>query len=208
MKKRFLYLLLSAILISSCGAPVAKFVAPDYSKPRKIAILPTTNQTVDVKGSQVFRKILYRELKKKKYTKLLDISVVDSLLNEEGITDGGQLTTMGNEELFTVLNVDGLMFVELLVCGIRAMDLDAVNRVKANLKLYAPPDKLVWEDEREEKSETKKLSSGDILQIIIGQIFFEFIGKAIIGSAERALLEHECKLEMQKLIKKSLKTLP
>jgi hypothetical protein len=206
---RWLYLLLIICLIISCSGPVAKFTAPDYTKPNRIAILPTINQTVDVKGAEVFRNIFYYELLDKEYTELVDILIVDSLLNDQGITDGGQLETIDNQELFKELNVDGLIYIELLICSIAAMDYNAVGRVKANIKLYVPPEKLIWEDEREEKTTPSRVSStGDLLSDTIGQLLVEFVGKTIVRGAGMALFEHECKMEMIKLVQNSIKTLP
>jgi hypothetical protein len=143
--KKAIHLL--AIMLISCG-PSAKFVSRDCEKPQIIALLPTNNQTTDVNGAIVFRNLLYEKLRDKKYAKLLDIAVVDSLLNEQGITDGGQLATIGKEELFKALFVDGLLFIDLLACDYQTLGFSETRKVEANCKLYVLPSKLAWEDER------------------------------------------------------------
>jgi hypothetical protein len=209
MKKIYLLLLLAVIFITC--SPSAKFVAPDYSRPKKIAILPTVNHTNDVEGGIVIRNLLFVKLHKKKYAELLSNTVVDSLLNEEGITDGGQLSMIAREELAEILTVDGLLYIDLLECTCTTLVPGEGGTVKANFKLYAPPSKLIWEDEREEVQKfdnSSSGSSGNLLADMVGQFIAEAASKLIVQATSAWLFDHELKQEMEKLIKKSLKTLP
>jgi hypothetical protein len=209
MMKIFLPVLLLMTLITSCSRPAAKFVATNFEKPQRIAVLPTINQTDDVNGALIFRDIFYSELLRKDYAEVLDVVIVDSLLNEAGITAGGQLETIDNQELFELLKVDGLFYIELLTCGIEIGDHDAVGRARANLKLYVPPGKLIWEDEREEITQSSRGSgSGDLAEALVGGLLIESVGKTIIKGTVMSLFETECKMEMITLIQNSLKTLP
>jgi hypothetical protein len=190
----------------SCG-PSAKFMAPDYSRPQKVALLPTINQTNDVKGGIVFRNLLYKKLKKKKYANLQEISWTDATLNQAGITDGGQLPTLDPTELLEMLGVDGIIYIELVKCENTPLNLFESGKVKANFKLYIPPAKLIWEDEREQKAKSHSAKLGQGLSK-----FFKSYGEKVSEdlkeqAAEAWLKDHELKDEMEKLIKKSLKTL-
>ncbi|MCK6622220.1 MAG: DUF799 family lipoprotein [Calditrichaceae bacterium] len=208
--KKMCVLFLLAMFFITCG-PSAKFLAPDYSRPRKVAILPTVNHTNDVECGIVMRNLFFVKLHKKKYAELLSNTVVDSILNEEGITDGGQLNMITREELAEILTVDGLLYIDLLKCTCTPLVPGEVGTVKANFKLYVPPSKLIWEDEREEVQELDNSSSGsggNPLADLVGSLIAETAAKLMIQAASGWLFDHELHQEMDKLIKKSLKTLP
>jgi hypothetical protein len=182
-------------------------MSPDYSRPQNVALLPTINQTNDVKGSIVFRNLLYKKLKKKKYAILQEISSIDSTLNQAGITDGGQLPRLDPAELFEMLRVDGLIYIELLICETTPLNIFESGKVKANFKLYTPSARLIWEDEREQKAKSRSAKLGQGLSK-----FFKSYGEKVSEdlkehAAEAWLDNHELNDEMEKLIKKSLKTL-
>jgi hypothetical protein len=188
---KFLPIILFLFILISCK-PSPRFISPDYKRPKRAAILPTINQTNDVKGSILIRLIFYQQMKKKKYTEILDINSVDSILNNEGITDGGQLGLISQNELFKILNVDGLFHIELLVCKTTLLDDDELGKVKVNLKLYKPESKLIWEDEREEKAKHGSSSSGGL-----SDMFAEYIGKTVAKAVLQGTLswifDHELK---------------
>jgi len=203
--------LILGIIIMSC-APSPKFISPDYSKPEIIVLLPTINQTTDVSGGFVFRNLLYVQLDRKNYTNVIENSVVDALLNEEGITEGGQLSTISNEELFKTLKVEGLMYIELLECEYQTLGISETRKVTANMKLYVPPSILVWEDERtigEEKSPVASIF--EVINDPVGMLkkSGKEMEKQVKEKAKKMwLLDHELQPEMDDLIKTSLKTLP
>jgi len=204
-------ILLSAIVMVSCG-PSAKFVARDYKKPQIIALLPTNNQTTDVNGAIVFRNLFYKKLEDKEYAKLLDNTVVDSLLNEQGITDGGQLAAISKEDLFKTLPVDGLLFIDLLTCDYQTLGISETRKVEATFKLYVLPSKLAWEDERKVKEGKSAVESlfGAIANPTeaVKESAKDFEKQVAAKGAKMWLMDHELKPEMEKLIKKTLKTLP
>lgn len=100
MKKLSLISGLFTKFISCASSP--KFIAPDYSRPQKVAILPTINHTSDLEGSIIFKNLLSKGLKTKKYANLKEIPMIDSILNEAGITDRGQLYNISQNELFEI----------------------------------------------------------------------------------------------------------
>ncbi len=205
MKKLSLISGLFTIFISCASSP--KFIAPDYSRPQKVAILPIINQTSDVEGSIIFRNLLSKGLKTKKYANLKEIQLIDSILNEAGITDGGQLYTINQNELFEMLKVDGLFYVKLLVCESTPLDPFKTGEIKANFKLYKSPSKLIWEDERGEKAKSRSIKLSDNLSDLFKSYTKKVKEDLIEQSSEAWIEDHELKEEMEKLIKKSLKTL-
>ena len=197
----------SLIFITAC-IPQARFVAPDYQRPERIAILPTINNTTDVKGSIVIRHLLYAELQDKDYTQLIHPDLIDSLLNLEGITDGGQLTTITDSVLYNILDADGLIYLTLLECEFSSIGINTTKKVKANFKLYHSEQQLIWEDEQE---------------VDKGKSLFDTLIDALADPEKAAkesmeqlgdkavkmwLTEHELKDEMLEIIQNSIKTLP
>ena len=206
--KRF-YLLL--LFTAGCG-PFAKFISPDFTRPEAIAILPTINQTTDVDGAIVFRNLLFLAMQDEDYTVLLENEQVDSLLNLEGITDGGQLESVENQELFDILGVDGLLFIELLTCEYKTIGISETRKIEANFQLYKPPSQLIWEDERE--VDKGKSAFGAIFGFLSNpketlKVSSEDFKKQVAAKGVKMwLLEHELKPEMEEVINKTIQTLP
>jgi len=201
---------LSALFLIACGSK-AKFRADGVSPPAKIAILPTINQTTDVKGGIVFRNLFFKELEKSYYSDLADLERIDSLLNQEGISDGGQLTVVENKELFDMLSVDGLLFIELIECEYQTLGISETRKVSANVKLYKQPSVLIWEDEKEEDR------GKSVFDTVLGLMndpkdtlkdSAEDLGEQLSRKGTRMwLLNHELRPEMETVITDLLDTL-
>lgn len=210
--KNFIILLGILFLVGFSCVPPAKFLTPDFEKPATIAILPTVNQTTDVAGGIVFRNLLYKKFLKKKYTRLVPNENVDSLLNLAGITDGGQLAAVTEEELYRILNVDGLLYVELVECTYQSLGVSETRHVKTNLMLKLYPGRKIWEDEREVKA--GKSIFDTILNGItnpagtLSQSAKDLAGEYAAKGLKMWLLAHELKPEMDKIIDISIQTLP
>ncbi|MBI4691738.1 MAG: DUF799 family lipoprotein [Nitrospirae bacterium] len=198
------------LLMASC-ASTAKYTTPTYERPHKIAILPTINQTIDVKGAIVFRNICFEKLKDYKYSEILANDTVDSILNEKGITDGGQLKTIDNEELLDALKVDGILFIELLACEYKTLGISETRHVKADLKLYTHRG-LVWDDEREvdhgKSAVSTLLNAFTDLSGTLRESARD-LGKQLATKGVKGwLMDHELKPEMIEVIDTALGTLP
>ena len=144
MKKSFLLLLFIILFSLSCQRPKARFIMP-----RQIAVLPTVNQTTDVLGGIVFRNLFYLELEEDYSSYLIPIELVDTLLNEEGITQGGQLAAVEYNDLFQILKVDGLLFIELLACDYQTLGISETRRVHTRFNLITTPADTLWDFEYE-----------------------------------------------------------
>lgn len=211
MGKWILPLTAILFLCFSC-APPAKFLAPNFEKPERVAILPAINQTTDVAGGIVFRNLLYKKLMDKEYTRVIPNNHVDSLLNLQGITDGGQLVAIKDEELFRVLGVDGLIYLELLECTYQSLGISETRHVKTNLALKLYPGNKIWEDEREikeGKSIFQTIFSGILDPIgTLSQTAQDLTLQYTIKGLNMWLLDHELKPEMDEIINTSFNTLP
>lgn len=207
MKKIFFFLIW--IFLIQC-APQAKFLNKKMDPPSRVAILPVVNMTVDVDGALLFREIFYKKLKKKGLFKVQRLEMTDSVLNEMGITDGGQLSAIDEIELFDSLKVDGLLYIVLLKCDYQTLGIFEKREVKANIRLKTTSG-LYWEDERNVKRSESKIDKifedaddvTDVLGNWIGELGSELTEKTL----RAALLKHPLRLEMNILANKMIKTL-
>ncbi len=209
MRKRVpIFFVILTLYLLHCS-PNAQFISRHYSRPHTLAILPTINHTSDVNGAIVFRNLLYVYLAQKNYSSLLSNTVVDSLLNQAGITAGGQLKTISIKELFQMLQVDGLLFVELQECNYLTIGLLERRTVRAHLWLILPPERLVWEDTREvDHLQTEVLDTLDDPEKLLKKSVSQLGEQLAIKGLKMWLLEHELKPEMIEVIHQLLRRLP
>jgi hypothetical protein len=202
-RKKTIYSMIIIVMVCffSCSKPAAKYVSPDYRKPNVIAILPTLYDGNDTTATIVFRQLLYQEMREKKYCRLLELSEIDVLLAQSGLDYADYSQVLHLEKLFRFLNVDGLLYTQILELSFAT----TTEKVKAEFKLFTPVFYMVWEDEREVKR--TRSSGGGCSEVVAGIIVDIFI-TPFLKSATRAFYDHELKPEMEQCIRTSLKTLP
>lgn len=191
------FVLLMAILLSGCIPP--KYLITNYDPPRTIAVLPLENQTVDLVGAKYVRYLLFKHLPERGYT-VIDLTYIDSKLNEVGITDGGQLSIMTSEKIGEIVGAEGLMYGILEEFKFVNVGLYKEKTVKANFKIFSSrTGELLWEDEREESNSKFAFT-------------FESMGESIVDGFVDKLVEgaFNCPLrsESVSVVKTSLSTLP
>ena len=196
----------SAIMLIGCG-PKPDYLAKDYEKPKVIAVLPANNQTVDVEGAQVIRNLTYANLYNYQYTGLLPLEHVDSLLREEGITQGGQLSTMQEDEIIKTLDVDGVMFIELLNCEYNTVAVKETRNLKVKYALHNVNGKLY---ENEVETDNSQGFLGGALEIATNPVGAakDRVADTAIKGLKGALMDHDLKPEMEVNIGVLLQTLP
>ncbi len=209
MKKSFLLVLLIWMALLLQCSPRAQFIARDYTRPHKLAILPTINHTTDVNGAIVFRNLLFVYLAQKGYSTLLSNTVVDSLLQLAGITAGGQLQTISPQELFQRLGVDGLLFVELQECNYLTLGIVERRTVRAHLWLLIPPGRKIWEDTQEvDDIHSEVLDALDDPEKLFQKSLSQLGEQLAIKGLKMWLFDHELKPEMIRVIHQLLRRLP
>jgi len=203
----YCFILFFLLLSTSCMKQRAQF-----QMPQQIAVLPTINHTTDVLGGLVFRQIFFLAADEEYHAHLIPIEQVDTLLNEEGITDGGQLSAIENNELFQILKADGLLFIDLLACDYQTLGISETRRVKARFKLLTPPAQVVWDFE-EEVDEGKSVF--DTFITLLGdpkealKDTAEDLGEQLAVKGGRMwLLKHALKPEMEQVIAAAIDNLP
>ena len=207
MKKTLLLFLCIWLSISSC-----KHHSPSFKMPERIAVLPTINQTTDVLGGIVFRNLFFLELMEEYSAYLIPIENVDTLLNDEGITQGGQLAAIENQELFQILKADGLLYITLLACDYQTLGVSETRLVKAHFTLITFPNEPRWDFEYEVDQGKSFADSffgllGDPKSFLKDTA--EDFGKQLAHKGGRMwLLKHPLKPEMDKVIEEAIDDLP
>jgi len=208
MKKIYLFGLVLFILNIYCAGTKRA----EFSIPQQIAVLPTINHTTDVMGGLVFRHLFFLELEDRYPMLLIPLEQVNERLNEEGITDGGQLNAVEEQELFQILQADGLLYIDLLACDYQTLGISETRRVKVHFVLITPPAKKMWDFEHEVDEGKSAFDT-----------FFSILGNPKEGLKETAkdlgeqlaqkggrmwLLDHALKPEMEMVIEEAMDSLP
>lgn len=136
-------LLLAAIVLfplSSCTTLPERRVKPNYT----VAVLPIYNDTNDIDGPVLVRKVFNEKIQR--YYKTIPLKDVDRLLRDQmGITLGGQLEMTTPQKLGEVLDVDGVIYGYLLnFDDIKTVVLN-VRRVRAGFKMVdVKSGRIIW----------------------------------------------------------------
>jgi len=143
---KYKLILLFILLIFIGCTPKSNFVlkATPSISPAKLAILPINNNTNDVAGGFIFRKVVYNNFEQNNHGyNVQNLKKTDELLNKAGITDGGQLRFLRPIELSEILGVDGLLYTDLDELHFMTFPYYHNRSVKATFLLYNF-EKLVW----------------------------------------------------------------
>ncbi|MBI4056689.1 MAG: DUF799 family lipoprotein [Elusimicrobia bacterium] len=102
---------LLVIMSGGCvSAPQPYVSAQFYSQiPRSVAVLPFENQSLDLMGPEMLRKMTVQRLGFWGYT-IVPLEQSDAKLQGMGITDGGQLKSLSPQEIGKQLGVEGLCY--------------------------------------------------------------------------------------------------
>lgn len=145
MRKYKLFLLFFLLIFIGCTSTKNYVLkATPSMPPAKLAILPINNNTNDIAGGSIFRKLIFKDFQQKNSGyKIQDIEETDKLLNEAGITDGGQLQFFRPIELSEILGVDGLLYIDLDELKFLTYPYYHTRSVKGTFFLYNF-EKLIW----------------------------------------------------------------
>ncbi|MBI5971262.1 MAG: DUF799 family lipoprotein [Deltaproteobacteria bacterium] len=138
-------LILTAILLASCGLPAIKVTKNPYNPVRSIAVLPLYNATNDVDGPKVIRELVDGRLRNYHYN-VKPLKEVDETLRDKfGITLGSQLELTTPEKLGEELGVDAVLYGYLLNFETLTTIVYNVKKVRAAFRLVdVKTGKTVW----------------------------------------------------------------
>lgn len=145
MRKYKLFLLFFLLIFIGCTSRKNYVLKATPSiPPAKLAILPINNNTNDIAGGSIFRKLIFKDFQQKNSGyEIQDLEETDKLLNEAGITDGGQLQFFRPIELSEILGVDGLLYIDLDELKFLTYPYYHTRSVKGTFFLYNF-EKLIW----------------------------------------------------------------
>jgi len=124
------------------------YLIKGYVPPRRIAVLPLDNHTVDLDGPDHVRYWFDRRFTEKKGYSTLPLEEIDAVLLEMGIQEGGQLPVVSPEKLGKALNADALIYGELLDFKYQTTGFLNIRRVRARFKMIDPQTgETLWEAE-------------------------------------------------------------
>lgn len=141
---------LCALLLAVAGCALKpKFLAPGYVPPQKVAVLPMSNQSNDMKGPDYVRKEFVRMIEKKGYT-VVPAAETDELLRTKlGITEGGQLNSTTPQKVGAALNADAVVYGDLLEFKFMNIGFYQNKLVEANFRMLdSKTGQPLWEDQR------------------------------------------------------------
>ena len=161
---------MASMMLAGCSLG-PKFIDANYSAPQRVAVLPFANETNDVSGPEMVRKLLVEMLPSRGYKPVTKENVDTTLKEKFGITEGGQLGSVSPQELGKSLGVEGLFYGNILTFVDIPFGFGRKRTVKANVRLIeARSGRLLWEDRKSWTTPEVYLSAQDAKQAILRQV--------------------------------------
>jgi hypothetical protein len=139
---------LGAVLSFVACASSKVYVAKEFVRPQRIAVLPMSNETNDLDGPVFVRKKIFEMLTHNGYA-LVPLEEIDAKLKEQGFTDGGQLNAATPQKIGEWVGADGLLYTTLVEFNYILLGYYTQRTVKVKGGLYsAQSGEKLWEADR------------------------------------------------------------
>lgn len=217
--KKVLFILTLLVMLTSCVEEQKRVVqvVDGGRAPAKLAILIPNNLSNDLLGGYVERNLIYQELSNRgKGYDVLDITVTDEILINEGITDGGQLGIFHPLELCQLLQVDGLLYVDVYDMGLKTMPFYHSRYLDVQVRLFNF-DKFVWQKPVKVANRVVDIEGGlDTIQDFSKGEYGDALKRAaesvavqtLVKLGTATLFEHELKPEMLMTVTQIVDAIP
>lgn len=156
----------------------ADFVPPPVTpniEGMSLAVLPFANETTDLPAGELARLLFTLGMQEKGY-QVLDNETVDAKLRELGITDGGQLNSITENELTEALQVEGLVYGTLLEAEYSTKAVASTK--KATIAVRIVKNGQAAFDDRETNAESQTGSSLNVVKSFANQLIDKTSEKA------------------------------
>ncbi|MBI4422500.1 MAG: DUF799 family lipoprotein [Elusimicrobia bacterium] len=188
--------LLAACLASGCGGAPVRYVAPDYRSrcPPRVALLPFENESVDLVGPEMLRRMVQARLMEHGY-EALPLELVDEKLRGLGGGEAGALARLEPGRVAKALEVGGLFYGTVEEFTMQNVGFVARRSVRLRVRFVeAPGGERLWED-------TGKGSTGTLTldKKAAQRIFLEGLLERGVESLFRTPLMPESKAAVQDL---------
>jgi len=135
------------LLLAGC-APSKVYVSKTYHTPKRVAVLPMSNETNDLDGPVLVRKLLQEHLEDRFFERA-PLEEIDAALRDHGFTDGGQLRAAKPQDLGEWTKADGLLYSVLEEFNYLNVGFYWQRRVKIKARLVdAGTGESLWESEK------------------------------------------------------------
>ncbi len=154
---RYLLVILPLWCIS-CSAPKSNaWLAPHFTKPLTIAVLPLNNHSNDLRAEKLYREMMMNGLLDLGFTVAHNEDVV-LMLRSKGLTDGGQLTGIPKSKLCKWLGVQAVFIGQIEKAQEFTTGVYNTKEFIVSQELWTTTEKL-WTNRAETKSKTFAVST-------------------------------------------------
>ncbi|MCX5785208.1 MAG: DUF799 family lipoprotein [Elusimicrobia bacterium] len=158
-------LFIFSAVLAGCAetAPIVRHATPF---PSTIALLPLSNQSLDLRAPELLRELLDTYLSAANFN-LTDIKEADEKLQGIGISEGGQLDSAAPRKLAELLGADALLYGDIETFNNANIGVYAGRTVKVRLWLVDPKTRTtLWETEKSKANSQIGLSKGAAEEIL------------------------------------------
>lgn len=193
------FVLLFFFLFFGCAIK-PRVLVPNYVPPQKVAVLPMTNQSNDLRGPEYVRQEFVHSLETLGYN-IQPISETDETLRTKyGITEGGQLGSLTPDQIGKVLGVEAIIYCDLIDFKFINIGVYQNKFVEANFRMVDPKTGTVlWEDQR--KASRKQIQT-DMKEAT--KTFARGLAERALGNMLNLPLEEQ----VRAVVRRALSTLP
>ncbi|MFC1522892.1 GNA1162 family protein, partial [Elusimicrobiota bacterium] len=136
-----------------------------------LAVLPLNNHTTDLDGPIAVRYWFDDRITSKKGYQTMSLVEIDKVLEEMGVTDGGQLGITTAQELGKKLRADAVIYGDLLDFSYKTTGFLNVRKVRARFKMVdCITGEKLWESEGLGANSKAALSGAEALKAGMSQL--------------------------------------
>ncbi|HAH31060.1 MAG TPA: hypothetical protein DCL44_01965 [Elusimicrobia bacterium] len=156
----------SLAVLTGCAetAPTVRHTSPF---PSTIALLPLSNQSLNLRAPELLRELLDTYLSAANFN-LMDVKEADEKLHGIGITEGGQLQSAAPRKLADLLEADALLYGDIETFNNANIGVYAGRTVKVRMWLVdAKTGATLWESEKSKANSQLGLSKAVVKDILV-----------------------------------------
>ncbi|HAF94985.1 MAG: hypothetical protein A2X34_02710 [Elusimicrobia bacterium GWC2_51_8] len=164
--KNHILFILTAAVLAGCATP-APSVRHTTPFPYTIALLPLSNQSLDLRAPELLRELLDTYLSAANFN-LTDVKEAEEKLRGIGISEGGQLNSATPQKLAALLGADALLYGDIETFNYSNIGVYAGRTVKVRLKLIdAKTGAMLWETEKSKANSRLGLSKAAAKDVFV-----------------------------------------
>lgn len=190
---------LALLLLAACASSARKPAA----NARLVAVLPLSNESLDVEAPAKVRKVLVQAMKDKGFN-VYDTDALDKTLREKyGVTDGGQLRVVTADKLHWEIPAELFCYGAIKDYGFKSAVGVSQRKVELALRVADASGKIVYEgDETGVTTKAGVDAAGDLVLDTVGKVVRSVTGKSPADAVADVDLNQETRDAVNKLLSK------